>query len=66
MGGTWEKERRWKGEGGTGLGIRGDRDEIQSKNFEQRCGEMRDGELRITTSNSQMLGKQEAPRTELG
>ena len=37
---------------------------IESQEIEQRCIALTDGELGVANRKSQMLGKQEAPRTQ--
>ena len=65
----WEglgKKRGKEGQKGAGSGMGGDRGEIQSQEIEQRRVAVGDEQLDIGTRKSQMPGKQEAPRTQLG
>ena len=57
-----KRQERW--ERGSGSGIGGDPGwHTKVQEIEQRCVAMRDEELGVVIRKSQMLGKQEAPRT---
>ena len=67
MGGSWEEERRERGEkrGRIMCGRRGNCCTAGQK-IEQSHVAMGDGGLGVATRTSQMPGKQETPRTQLG
>ena len=80
MGRTWEEERRRRGiKGRAGSDVtfpplplhplpsrRRWRRYTEGPQIEQRSVAMGDGELGVATRKSQMLGKQEAPRSQQG
>jgi hypothetical protein len=65
-GGTWKGKRKGREKGETRLRVGGDGRSIKGQEIEWRCGAMGDEEMGVATRKSQMPGKQEAPRTQMG
>jgi hypothetical protein len=67
VGGTWEEEKRERGEKGHRMRYgRRWRRCTEGQEIEQRCVTMGDGELGVATKKCQMPGKKEAPRIQQG
>jgi hypothetical protein len=65
----WKGREEGEGEGGDDDKIRYGRRQglyTESREFEQRCITMGYGEMGIATNKSQMPGKQEVTRTQVG